>query len=406
MVTNLPDVLRWLEVFEFSDNVFSADFLHQSSQKLRRQGLPTAKHEDWRYFPISRFIDGEFVAGKTVAASSNNAYSLIDNAADMIEVDVANAYVIGDLPLGLSIEFSADVEQLERGNRALSELVNDDALLLISQLCAHQVLSIKVDDTQVIDKPIKINFSCLNAAQLRSTQVLVQLGHSSQLIIIEDYAQSSAQTAEACCVFTNVGANAECQHYVLGSPMTQASYWRHSLTNVAADARYRSIGLLQGQRASRFYQVVNLCDKRAQVELKTAYSGGSKQVLDSRTQVQHLASHCRSNQVHHGLLDGEVVGGFTGTIYVAPEALQTEGQMDNRVLLLSDKAQNNSKPQLEIYADDVKCSHGFTCGRMDDRQLFYMQSRGIPLQLAKQQLIKAFLATVIDDFPDFLKPKT
>ena len=117
---------------------------------------------------------------------------------------------------------------------------------------------------------------------------------------------------------------------------------------------------------------------------------------DHQTRVEHVAEQCFSREVYKGLLDGRSHGVFNGKVFVHPEAQKTDGKQTNQTLLLSEQAQIDTKPQLEIFADDVKCTHGATVGRMDDTSLFYLKSRGVSAQLAKQLLMYAFAADVLE----------
>jgi Fe-S cluster assembly protein SufD len=117
---------------------------------------------------------------------------------------------------------------------------------------------------------------------------------------------------------------------------------------------------------------------------------------DHQTRVEHVAPNCFSREMYKGLLDGDSHGVFNGKVYVHPEAQKTDGKQTNNTLLLSPTSQIDTKPQLEIFADDVKCTHGATVGRMDETSLFYLKSRGVGSVLAKQLLMYAFAADVLE----------
>jgi len=117
---------------------------------------------------------------------------------------------------------------------------------------------------------------------------------------------------------------------------------------------------------------------------------------DHQTKIEHVAPNCFSREVYKGVLDGRSHGVFNGKVYVHPEAQKTDGKQTNNTLLLSKEAQVDTKPQLEIFADDVKCTHGATVGRLDEMALFYMKSRGIDAETARRLLIYAFAADVLE----------
>ena len=133
--------------------------------------------------------------------------------------------------------------------------------------------------------------------------------------------------------------------------------------------------------------------------LDGVYLATGKQVVDNTTYVEHAAPECRSRQVYKGVLDGQSRGVFQGKVHVMRDAQKTDGHQLSRALLLSPRAEIDARPELEIYADDVKCSHGATAGELDEDSLFYLLSRGIPQATARRMLIEAFLSEAIAEIP-------
>ncbi len=138
----------------------------------------------------------------------------------------------------------------------------------------------------------------------------------------------------------------------------------------------------------------------AHTNLNGVYVARDSQHMDHTTLIDHVVPNTTSKETYKGALDGKSRGVFQGAIVVAEGADGTDGQMSNKTLLLSDDAEIDSKPQLEIYADDVKCAHGFTAGELDDDSLFYLRSRGIPDALARSMLVEGFLAEVVEEGVD------
>jgi Fe-S cluster assembly protein SufD len=130
--------------------------------------------------------------------------------------------------------------------------------------------------------------------------------------------------------------------------------------------------------------------------LNGLYMLDGDQHMDHQTRIEHTEPNCYSREVYKGILDGASHGVFNGKVFVQPVAQKTDGKQTNNTLLLSDKAQVDTKPQLEIFADDVKCTHGATVGRLDQTALFYMKSRGVSAELARRLLTYAFAADVIE----------
>ena len=396
---------------QFSNAHWSADYAQQLRERFAQQPLPSTQHEHWKYYAFDQLLPKSFniesfnlVTQETPSAALSSALSP-PTQQELILVDMIQATVHGDVPKGLNINFASNAnqallaQQRQQLNQTLLQRVDHDASVLIANLALSFTVEIIVDANTQVTSPVVLLLPNLQSQQLCSCQVVVQVNQGASLTLLEKQASGSSGSLLATSVLAQVADNSECYHYTLGNQVKSSQLW-HGLINVQQHARYHSVSLMQTQQAYRRHQVVQLLGAAAQVSMKTAYQANHQQIVDSRTELHHLAPHCNSQQVHLGLLSDQALGGFNGLIHVDPEALKTDGQMDNRVLLF-DQAQNNSKPQLEIYADDVKCSHGFTCGRMNEQQLFYLQSRGIPRELAKQHLINAFLSEVTDDLPAF-----
>jgi Fe-S cluster assembly protein SufD len=155
-----------------------------------------------------------------------------------------------------------------------------------------------------------------------------------------------------------------------------------------------------GAEINRTELINSFTGENAQIELRGAYLGRDKQSQDIFTRINHDQPNCQSNQLYRGVLDAGGKSAFQGKVIVARDAQKTNADQSNKNLLLSRKAEANAKPELLIYADDVKCSHGATVGELDPDQLFYLRSRGMDEVTAKGLLVEAFVAEVFDDIAD------
>ncbi len=168
----------------------------------------------------------------------------------------------------------------------------------------------------------------------------------------------------------------------------------------ARDSRLASFSFATGAALSRANIYTSLAGPGAEVMLDGLYLVDGTQHVDHQTRIEHIAPNCASHEVYKGILDGAAHGVFNGKVYVHPEAQKTDGKQTNNNLLLSADAQVDTKPQLEIFADDVKCTHGATVGRLDDIALFYLRSRGIAGRSARTLLTYAFAADVLQRIAD------
>ncbi len=163
----------------------------------------------------------------------------------------------------------------------------------------------------------------------------------------------------------------------------------------ARDSHYRNFSFAMGGALARHDLRSHLNDANVESLLYGLYFGRGEQLVDNHTAILHSHPNCRSWEVYKGILDDRSHGVFNGKIFVTREAQKTDAKQTNRALLLSETAKIDTKPQLEIFADDVKCTHGATVGNLNDNMLFYLRSRGIPLDEARRHLTYAFAAEVI-----------
>jgi Fe-S cluster assembly protein SufD len=192
---------------------------------------------------------------------------------------------------------------------------------------------------------------------------------------------------------------AKLTHIKLQAEAENASHVWHHTVSIPAGAQYTNNVVSVGGALARNRLTVKLLGEGADCVLDGAYSARGRQHLDHTSKIVHAVADTTSRQVYKGVLDDHGRGVFQGHIVVAEDAQRTDGHQLNRALMLSDHAEIDSKPMLEIYADDVKCSHGATAGDLDETQLFYLQSRGIPADEARRLLVEAFLAETVDNIP-------
>jgi Fe-S cluster assembly protein SufD len=193
-----------------------------------------------------------------------------------------------------------------------------------------------------------------------------------------------------------VAEGARLGHYKLQRESQNAFHVGTIQVHQARDSRYESFSFATGAELSRTNVYTTLAGDAAEAVLNGLYMVDGKQHVDHQTRIEHVAPNCPSHELYKGILDGRSHGVFNGKVYVHPEAQKTDGKQSNNNLLLSAEARVDTKPQLEIFADDVKCTHGATVGRLDDTALFYMRSRGISPSQARRLLTYAFAADVLE----------
>jgi Fe-S cluster assembly protein SufD len=230
---------------------------------------------------------------------------------------------------------------------------------------------------------------------------LVVLGDNSRAVVLQSYVSLGA-SAGFCDVVTEtmVGQGATLRHVIRQAHSATAWHVGLNAARLARDATLDSFVLSTGARLARNEIRVRLDGPGADCALNGVTLVRGRQHCDNSTDVDHASGRCRSSQLYKNVLDGRARSVFQGRVHVAPDAQKTDAHQMNRNLLLSRNAQADSKPELIIHADDVKCSHGATVGDLDRDALFYLQSRGIDPTTARNLMVRAFAAEMIDDLPD------
>jgi Fe-S cluster assembly protein SufD len=234
------------------------------------------------------------------------------------------------------------------------------------------------------------------------------VSHPRNLIVVEPGARASViesyvTLAPAGTYWTNavtevvVGANAWLEHTRIQRESERAYHIGSTHVDQYRDSHYRSFSMAMGGALARHNLHVRLNDENIETLMYGLYLSRGEQVVDNHTAIYHDQPNCRSWEVYKGILDDRSRAVFNGKVFVKPEAQKTDAKQTNRNLLLSDAAKVNTKPQLEIFADDVKCTHGATVGRLDESALFYARSRGVPADEAQRLLTYAFAAEVIEE---------
>ncbi len=194
----------------------------------------------------------------------------------------------------------------------------------------------------------------------------------------------------------DVSDGATVTHVKVQRESARAFHVAHVEARQGRDSHLFSFSFAQGAKLSRANVYTILAGEGCGATLNGLYAVGGDQHCDHQTRIEHVEPNCYSRELYKGILDGRSHGVFNGKVYVHPAAQKTDGKQTNNTLLLSDEARIDTKPQLEIFADDVRCTHGATVGRLDETSLFYMRSRGVGTEAARKLLTYAFAADVLE----------
>jgi Fe-S cluster assembly protein SufD len=261
-------------------------------------------------------------------------------------------------------------------------------------------LVLRVADGTVLDRPVQVVHivDSGDTALALHPRTLIVAGDNSQATVIETFAG-----ADGAGYWTNavtevrVGQNASVRHLKRQSESVAAYHTALTQVRLGRDARYSSVALTVGGVLSRNEVKVAFEGEGAECKLAGGALLRGRQHADSTTEADHRVPHTNSDQVFRNVLDENAHSVFQGGVIVRQEAQKTDSSQSNRNLLLSAGAQADTKPELRIFADDVKCAHGATVGDLDKASMFYLESRGIPPKQAKALLIEAFIGEILDD---------
>jgi Fe-S cluster assembly protein SufD len=228
-------------------------------------------------------------------------------------------------------------------------------------------------------------------------RIVISAGEQSQVFVVESYGGvAGGSTLTSAVTQVDVAPGAMVDHVKLQREPDSAFHMASLFACIGRAGTFTSHAVTLGGRIARNDIVATLAGDGAECTLNGLYVADGQTLVDTHTTIDHAMPHCPSHEVYKGILSGRAQAVFNGKIIVRPDAQKTNARQTNKALLLSDSAQINTKPQLEIFADDVKCTHGAAIGQLDEDAMFYMQARGIAAEDARNLLIHAFAGEVLD----------
>ena len=360
----------------------------ESFEEFKKHGLPTRKEEYWKYSDPSIIsnIELEFVFSGQYEDRNYDVIlvngKIVKKFNDCQMGDIAEGLRSGDLDedllkkkdkpfLNLNNAFTINgcyiiLESASKQTiRILNLITNEGKNQAVHPKC---VILAKRNSDSIIFEEFKImgnGTSFVNSV----TDIIVEDGANLEHIIIDDFAKDTYHVANVCV-----------KQY--------------------KDSNFVSHNFSMGKKFARRDFNVELNQSGANCNLFGLYFVDKKNHIDHHTTIEHKEAHCSSNEHYKGILSGKSTGVFNGRIHVHPDAQKTDAIQNNQNLLLSDDAIIHTKPELEIYADDVKCTHGATVGQLDEKGLFYLRSRGLNRKEAQQILIRAYVNEIIENVSD------
>jgi Fe-S cluster assembly protein SufD len=388
---------RWLE-----------DLRSRGAARFATLGIPTVRDEDWRFTNVTALGSIDFALAGPISGAADrlSGFAYTDAPLRLVVVngrfDTTLSRTRG-LPAGVhagslagALTDHADVVQRYFGQ--LADFTSRSFAALNTAFVQDGAF-IHIPDGVVLDTPIHVVFvsGADGSTVMAHPRTLIVAGAGAEARIIESYIGTSGET-----YFNNavsevfVGENASVDHYKVQEESLDAFHVASLHAHTSRSSRFSSHSFTLGGRIARNDALIILDGEGGDCTLNGLYLADRERLVDNHTTIDHAKPHCGSHEVYKGILGGTSRAVFNGKIIVRQDAQKTDAKQTNRALLLTDGATINTKPQLEIFADDVKCTHGAAIGQLDDEAIFYLRARGMTYAEARDMLIHAFAGQVLD----------
>ncbi len=386
--------------------VVSPERRHEAIQALAARGLPVTRDENWRYTnlrPLERARFGPVATAMAALPQPSEA-----DLPGRLEGFARYAFVDGAFAPELSLseeQAGLTVRRLPAAALPALSTLPEARLALLNEAFATDTAAIHVSSTPGKPAAVELIFLALGGADTGTSypRVQVNLDPAARLVLVERHISAGGGASFVnSSVNVDIGRGAHLTHYRLQQAGARAT-WLDTLSAVlAADARYRLLAVNTGGLSARSTTHVRMAGSGAELTLSVAALGDRQQVQDNFALVEHIAPRARTEQTFRGIASGRARVAFNGKIAVREAASGTDSRQSLRGLLAGPEAEIDVRPQLEIYTDDVRCSHGATAGKLDDNMLFYLLSRGLSPEVAQRLLKWAFLEDVVSkiEIPD------
>jgi Fe-S cluster assembly protein SufD len=388
---------RWLD-----------DLRSRGAARFAALGIPTVRDEEWRFTNVAALNAIEFAPAGPIsgAAERLHGFAYTDAPVRLVIVngrfDTTLSRTKG-LPQGVqagslasAMKDHADVVQRYFGQ--LADFTSRSFAALNTAFVQDGAF-VHLPDGAVVDTPIHIIFvsGADGSTVMAHPRTLIVAGANAQAKVVESYIGAPGET-----YFTNavsevfVGDNAGVDHYKVQRESLDAFHIASLHAHTSRSSRFSSHSFALGGKFVRNDALAILDGEGGDCTLNGLYLADRERLIDNHTTIDHAKPHCGSHEVYKGILGGASRAVFNGKIIVRQDAQKTDAKQTNRALLLTDGATINTKPQLEIFADDVKCTHGAAIGQLDDEAIFYLRARGLTFAEARDMLIHAFAGHVLD----------
>lgn len=374
-------------------------------EHFAKTGLPHRRIEEWKYSDLRRVMPADLALAGPVA----NADLDRNMVSSRILKDVDRAllmFVNGDYKpelsdlagLGELVAIRSVADALENGDFALDdpEIAQKDIALALNTALVRDGVIVEIAEGAKIERPIEIRNAVIGDG-LATVRNRVVIGKGASAMILESFVGDEGAHQLNAAIDYRVADEAEMQVTRLIHDGSNGVHVGSTTVVLGAQAKFEHFTLSTGGKFTRSTSFVRFEGEFTDADMFGATCISGQQHSDISLVVDHAVPNCNSKEQYRTVLDDRAQGVFQGKIIVKPHAQKTDGQMMSQALLLSEDAGFYNKPELEIFADDVQCAHGATCGELDEDLLFYLRSRGIALDEARKMLVMAFLAEAVEN---------
>jgi len=386
-----------------------ADIRRQAFEAYERTGLPHRRIEEWKYtdlralmrevLPLAAAPDAKALKR---AADAVKAHA-VDNAAKLVLVDGVFAPELSDIAAlgrGVTVRTLREVLENEKNDARGDLLITNvsDPMLSLNAALATDGVVVAIADGAALPHPIQLIHVSTAASASSVTRSHVSVGRGSRATLVESFVAAEGAKAYQAndAVILWVGDGAELSQVRLMADAADAVNITSHVYTVGTKTKLNLFNMTSGGHVSRLQGFITLAGEGADLMVNGVNLLKGTQHGDTTMVVDHAVPGCTSREIFRAVVDDRAHSVFQGRIIVRPDAQKTDGKMMTRALLLSDEAEADNKPELEIFADDVTCGHGATAGALDDSLLFYLRARGLPEKEAQALLIQAFVGEAIE----------
>ena len=401
----LNEVAENIDIFNKNGNSRN-DLLLSSIDFLQNNKLPNPKNELWKYTPLTSLNGIDFSFAPTVdfknwTIDSLNKITNIPN--DTIIIPILNGKLLNEL-VSANNNFTLEENKITNLNETAknyhsAQSVASDYFYNLNSILNQNEICLEINRNSDNLKFIFLFIAQSDTNLFISPRLRIELQENVNSKIAYKFINLS-QNEIISNLFTEITLkqNANLDFYILQDKLTQFQSVNNINIIQERDSRFTSNTFTKDSKFVRNFLRIYLADENCEANLNGLFIGNENDLIDNHILIEHIKPNCYSNQIYKGILNDNAVGVFNGAVLVHPKAQKTNAYQSNRNILTSDSARVYTKPELEIYADDVKCSHGEATGFVDDEMLYYMRTRGLSEENAHKLLLQAFALDVINKF--------